>query len=141
MEGEALATLVVNKTRGVLQAAAVRAPGFGDRRKAMLEDIAVLTGATVISEDRAMNLAKATLADLGQAERITISKDQTTILNLASREHHTMINRISNAIRTIIRRASSGRINARFRKNIKHASNAHRASIEGATIEPRASLA
>jgi chaperonin GroEL len=89
VEGEALATLVVNKTRGVLQAAAVRAPGFGDRRKAMLEDIAVLTGATVISEDRAMNLAKATLADLGQAERITISKDQTTIL--ASEDRHQAI--------------------------------------------------
>jgi chaperonin GroEL len=80
VEGEALATLVVNKTRGVLQAAAVRAPGFGDRRKAMLEDIAVLTGATVISEDRAMSLAKVSLEDLGQAERISISKDQTTIL-------------------------------------------------------------
>ena len=80
VEGEALATLVVNKTRGVLQAVAVRAPGFGDRRKAMLEDIAVLTGATVISEDRAMSLAKVSLDDLGQAERINISKDQTTIL-------------------------------------------------------------
>jgi chaperonin GroEL len=80
VEGEALATLVVNKTRGVLQAAAVRAPGFGDRRKAMLEDIAVLTGGTVISEDRAMSLAKVNLEDLGQAERITIGKDQTTIL-------------------------------------------------------------
>ena len=80
VEGEALATLVVNKTRGVLQAAAVRAPGFGDRRKAMLEDIAVLTGGTVISEDRAMSLAKATLDDLGQAERITIGKEETTIL-------------------------------------------------------------
>jgi chaperonin GroEL len=80
VEGEALATLVVNKTRGVLQVAAVRAPGFGDRRKAMLEDIAVLTGATVISEDRAMTLDKASLADLGTAERITIRKDETTIL-------------------------------------------------------------
>jgi chaperonin GroEL len=80
VEGEALATLVVNKTRGVLQAAAVRAPGFGDRRKAMLEDLAVLTGGTVISEDRAMSLAKVSLSDLGQAERITISKDETTIL-------------------------------------------------------------
>ncbi len=80
VEGEALATLVVNKTRGVLQVAAVRAPGFGDRRKAMLEDIAILTGATVISEDRAMTLDKATLADLGQAHRITISKDTTTIV-------------------------------------------------------------
>jgi len=80
VEGEALATLVVNKTRGVLQVAAVRAPGFGDRRKAMLEDIAILTGATVISEDRAMTLDKATLADLGHAHRITITKDTTTIV-------------------------------------------------------------
>jgi chaperonin GroEL len=80
VEGEALATLVVNKTRGILQVAAVRAPGFGDRRKAMLEDIAILTGATVISEDRAMTLEKATLAELGSAERITIRKDETTIL-------------------------------------------------------------
>jgi chaperonin GroEL len=80
VEGEALATLVVNKTRGVLQVAAVRAPGFGDRRKAMLEDIAILTGATVISEDRAMTLDKATQADLGHAHRITISKDTTTIV-------------------------------------------------------------
>ena len=80
VEGEALATLVVNKTRGVLQVAAVRAPGFGDRRKAMLNDIAVLTGATVISEDRAMTLDKATMAELGSAERITIRKDETTIV-------------------------------------------------------------
>ncbi|MEI7952437.1 MAG: chaperonin GroEL, partial [Synechococcaceae cyanobacterium ELA182] len=80
VEGEALATLVVNKTRGVLQVAAVRAPGFGDRRKAMLQDIAVLTGAQVISEDRDMSLEKATLDDLGRAHRITITKDQTTIV-------------------------------------------------------------
>jgi chaperonin GroEL len=80
VEGEALATLVVNKTRGVLQVAAVRAPGFGDRRKAMLQDIAVLTGATVISEDRAMTLEKAGLAELGSAHRITITKDSTTIV-------------------------------------------------------------
>ena len=80
VEGEALATLVVNKTRGVLQVAAVRAPGFGDRRKAMLQDIAVLTGATVISEDRAMTLDKAGLQELGSAHRITITKDSTTIV-------------------------------------------------------------
>ncbi|MEI6615505.1 MAG: chaperonin GroEL [Cyanobium sp. ELA507] len=86
VEGEALATLVVNKTRGVLQVAAVRAPGFGDRRKAMLNDIAVLTGATVISEDRAMTLDKATLAELGSAERITIRKDVTTIIAHADRK-------------------------------------------------------
>ena len=80
VEGEALATLVVNKNRGVLQVAAVRAPSFGERRKAALADIAVLTGATVISEDKAMTLDKVTLADLGRARRITISKETTTIV-------------------------------------------------------------
>merc|ERR1712124_137815 len=79
VEGEALATLVVNKNRGVLQVAAVRAPSFGERRKAALADIAILTGGTVISEDRAMTLEKVTLADLGRARRITISKESTTI--------------------------------------------------------------
>ena len=85
VEGEALATLVVNKNRGVLQVAAVRAPSFGERRKAALADIAVLTGATVISEDKAMTLNKVTLADLGRARRITISKENTTIV--ASEDH------------------------------------------------------
>jgi chaperonin GroEL len=80
VEGEALATLVVNKNRGVLQVAAVRAPGFGDRRKAMLEDIAILTGASLISEDRGMTLDKVTLSDLGRVRRITISKDTTTLV-------------------------------------------------------------
>ncbi|MCT0224090.1 chaperonin GroEL [Synechococcus sp. CS-1328] len=80
VDGEALATLVVNKNRGVLLVAAVRAPGFGDRRKAMLEDIAILTGATVVSEDRAMSLEAVTLADLGTARRITITKDSTTLV-------------------------------------------------------------
>jgi len=85
VEGEALATLVVNKTRGVLQVAAVRAPSFGERRKAALQDIAILTGATVIAEDQAMTLDKATLADLGKVRRITITKDSTTIV--ATGEH------------------------------------------------------
>jgi chaperonin GroEL len=80
VEGEALATLVVNKNRGVLQVAAVRAPGFGDRRKAMLQDIAILTGANLVSEDRAMSLEAVTLEDLGTVRRITISKDETTIV-------------------------------------------------------------
>merc|ERR1712146_618216 len=80
VEGEALATLVMNKSRGVLQVAAVRAPSFGERRKASLADIAILTGGTVISEDRAMTLEKVTLADLGRARRITISKESTTIV-------------------------------------------------------------
>ena len=80
VDGEALATLVVNKNRGVLQVAAVRAPSFGERRKAALADIAILTGGTVISEDRAMSLDKVTLDDLGRARRITISKESTTIV-------------------------------------------------------------
>jgi len=81
IEGEALATLVVNKIRGSLKIAAVKAPGFGDRRKAMLEDIAILTGGTVISEERGFKLENADLADLGNAEKITIDKDNTTIVN------------------------------------------------------------
>ncbi|MGA1868630.1 MAG: chaperonin GroEL [bacterium] len=80
IEGEALATLVVNKLRGTLNCAAVKAPGFGDRRKAMLEDIAVLTGGRVISEDMGIKLENITLADLGKAKRITIDKDNTTIV-------------------------------------------------------------
>ncbi len=80
VEGEALATLVVNKLRGTLKVAAVKAPGFGDRRKAMLEDIAVLTGGTVISEEKGYKLENATLAYLGQAKRIVVDKDNTTIV-------------------------------------------------------------
>ena len=81
IEGEALATLVVNKLRGMLQVVAVKAPGFGDRRKAMLEDIAVLTGATVISEDLGRKLEQATLQDLGTAKRIVVDKDNTTVID------------------------------------------------------------
>jgi chaperonin GroEL len=78
--GEALATLVVNKLRGTLQVAAVKAPGFGDRRKAMLEDIAVLTGGRCLTEDLGIKLENATLEDLGRAKRITIDKENTTIV-------------------------------------------------------------
>ncbi|UII29522.1 chaperonin GroEL [Fulvivirga maritima] len=81
VDGEALATLVVNKIRGALKIAAVKAPGFGDRRKAMLEDIAILTGGTVISEERGYKLESATLDYLGTAEKINIDKDNTTIVN------------------------------------------------------------
>jgi chaperonin GroEL len=80
VEGEALATLVVNKLRGTLRVAAVKAPGFGDRRKAMLEDIAVLTGGTVVSEEKGYRLENATLDYLGRAERIVIDKDNTTVV-------------------------------------------------------------
>ena len=81
VEGEALATLVVNTIRGIVKVAAVKAPGFGDRRKAMLEDIAILTGGTVISEEVGLSLEKATLEDLGTAKRINISKENTTLVD------------------------------------------------------------
>ncbi|WP_018477824.1 chaperonin GroEL [Pontibacter roseus] len=86
VDGEALATLVVNKLRGSLKIAAVKAPGFGDRRKAMLEDIAILTGGTVISEERGYKLENATLDYLGQAEKVIIDKDNTTIVNGAGQK-------------------------------------------------------
>jgi len=81
IDSEALTTLVVNRLRAGLKVAAVKAPGFGDRRKEMLEDIAVLTGATVISEEKGLKLEAATLDLLGTAEKVTINKDNTTIVN------------------------------------------------------------
>ncbi|HBK87459.1 MAG TPA: molecular chaperone GroEL, partial [Cytophagales bacterium] len=86
VEGEALATLVVNKIRGALRVAAVKAPGFGDRRKAMLEDIAILTGGRVISEETGMKLEDAKLDSLGRAEKVNIDKDNTTIVNGAGKK-------------------------------------------------------
>lgn len=86
VDGEALATLVVNHIRGILKTVAVKAPGFGDRRKAMLEDIAVLTGGTVIAEELGLSLEKVTLADLGQAKRIEVGKENTTIIDGAGKE-------------------------------------------------------
>jgi len=85
VEGEALATLVVNNLRGILKVAAVKAPGFGDRRKEMLKDIAILTGGTVIAEEVGLSLEKATLADLGTAKKIQISKENTTIIDGAGK--------------------------------------------------------
>ncbi|HTN93832.1 MAG TPA: chaperonin GroEL [Gallionella sp.] len=86
VDGEALATLVVNNIRGILKTVAVKAPGFGDRRKAMLEDIAILTGGTVIAEEVGLTLEKATLAELGQAKRIEVAKENTTIIDGAGKE-------------------------------------------------------
>tara|TARA_R110001592_G_scaffold307299_2_gene580641 strand:+ start:148126 stop:149769 length:1644 start_codon:yes stop_codon:yes gene_type:complete len=96
VEGEALATLVVNKLRGSLKIAAVKAPGFGDRRKAMLEDLAILTGGTVISEERGYKLENADLDFLGQAEKVTIDKDNTTIVNGSGNSEaiHARVNQI-----------------------------------------------
>ncbi|MEQ1629726.1 MAG: chaperonin GroEL, partial [Gallionella sp.] len=85
VDGEALATLVVNNIRGILKTVAVKAPGFGDRRKAMLEDIAILTGGTVIAEEVGLTLEKATLEDLGQAKRIEVGKDNTIIIDGAGK--------------------------------------------------------
>ncbi|WP_020506946.1 chaperonin GroEL [Lamprocystis purpurea] len=86
VEGEALATLVVNSLRGIIKVCAVKAPGFGDRRKAMLQDIAILTGATVIAEEVGLSLEKATLAELGTAKKVQVSKEETTIIDGAGSE-------------------------------------------------------
>ena len=102
VEGQALATLVVNKLRGGLKIAAVKAPGFGDRRKAMLEDISILTGGTVISEERGFSLENADLKMLGTAETVTIDKDNTTIVNGAGKanEIKARVNQIKAQIET-----------------------------------------
>jgi chaperonin GroEL len=105
VEGEALATLVVNNLRGILKTCAVKAPGFGDRRKAMLEDIAILTGGTVISDEVGLQLEKATLKDLGRAKRIEIEKENTTIIDGAG-EKAQIEGRVKN-IRTQIEEATS----------------------------------
>ena len=94
VDGEALATLVVNKLRGALRIAAVKAPGFGDRRKAMLEDIAILTGGTVISEERGFTLENATIEQLGSAEKVSIDKDNTIIVN-GTGEQELITNRVN----------------------------------------------
>ncbi|MCL4124478.1 UNVERIFIED_CONTAM: hypothetical protein GTU68_040783 [Idotea baltica] len=102
VEGEALATLVVNKLRGSLKIAAVKAPGFGDRRKAMLEDLAILTGGTVIAEERGFTLENATLDMLGTAERLTVDKDNTTVVNGAGskKDIKARVNQIKSQIET-----------------------------------------
>ncbi len=105
IEGEALATLVVNRLRGSLKVCAVKAPGFGDRRKEMLEDIAILTGGTVISEERGMKLENTTLNDLGVADKVTVNKENTTIVNGAG--DHDMIQARVNQIKQQISTTTS----------------------------------
>ena len=105
VEGEALATLVVNKLRGTLRVAAVKAPGFGDRRKAMLEDIAVLTGGTVISEEQGYKLENATLSYLGKAKKVSIDKDNTTIVEGAGKKEE--IKKRINEIKAQIEKTTS----------------------------------
>ena len=101
VEGEALATLVVNKLRGGLKVVAVKAPGFGDRRKAMLEDIAILTGGTVISEERGYKLESATIDYLGTAEKVNIDKDNTTVVSGAGKKAdiNARVSQIKNKLR------------------------------------------
>jgi len=105
VEGEALATLVINNMRGIVKVSAVKAPGFGDRRKAMLQDIAILTGGTVISEEVGLSLEKATLDDLGSAKKIIVTKEETTIIDGAGKPKE--IEDRVNQIRTQIEEASS----------------------------------
>ena len=105
VEGEALATLVVNTMRGIVKVAAVKAPGFGDRRKAMLQDIAILTAGTVISEEIGLELEKATLEDLGQAKRVVINKDNTTVIDGVGEE--SLINARVEQIRKQIEESTS----------------------------------
>jgi len=105
VEGEALATLVVNTIRGIVKVCAVKAPGFGDRRKAMLQDIAILTGGTVISEEVGLSLEKATLDDLGSAKKIVVTKEETTVIDGAGRSDE--IEARVNQIRAQIEEASS----------------------------------
>ena len=105
IEGEALATLVVNNLRGILKTAGVKAPGFGDRRKAMLEDIAILTGGTVIAEELGLTLEKATLKDLGRAKRVEVGKEETTLIDGAG-EHKAIEARVK-SIRQQIEEATS----------------------------------
>jgi chaperonin GroEL len=100
VEGEALATLVVNKLRGTLQVAAVKAPGFGDRRKAMMEDIAVLTGGRCITEDLGIKLENITIEDLGKAKRVTIDKENTTIVE-GGGKHADIVGRVAQIRRQI----------------------------------------
>jgi chaperonin GroEL len=105
LEGEALATLVVNKLRGTLRVAAVKAPGFGDRRKAMLEDVAILTGGTVISEEQGYKLENATLSYMGRAKKVVIDKDNTTIVEGAGKKED--IKKRINEIRAQIEKTTS----------------------------------
>jgi len=105
LDGDALGTLVVNRIRGALKIAAVKAPGFGEKRKEMLQDLAVLTGATVISEDMGLSLSDANMSHLGSAEKIEITKDKTTIIN-GNGETQLIHDRVSQ-IRTQIEQATS----------------------------------
>ena len=134
VESEALATLVVNKLRGTLKVAAVKAPGFGDRRKAMLEDIAVLTGGTVISEEKGYRLENATLDYLGQANRITIDKDTTTVVDGAGEQEQ--INARVNQIKQQIDSSTSDYDREKLQERLAKLSGGVAVLKVGAATEP-----
>jgi chaperonin GroEL len=134
VENEALATLVVNKLRGTLKVAAVKAPGFGDRRKAMLEDIAVLSGGTVISEEKGYRLENATLDYLGQANRITIDKDSTTIVDGAGEQEQ--INARVNQIKQQIDSSTSDYDREKLQERLAKLSGGVAVLKVGAATEP-----
>jgi chaperonin GroEL len=134
VEGEALATLVVNKLRGTLKVAAVKAPGFGDRRKSMLEDIAVLTGGTVISEEKGYRLENATLDYLGQADRITIDQDTTTVVDGAGAEEQ--IQARANQIRQQISDSTSDYDREKLQERLAKLSGGVAVLNVGAATEP-----
>ncbi len=133
IEGEALATLVVNKIRGTLKCAAVKAPGFGDRRKAMLEDLAILTGGVVVSEDMGMKLEDLTLAKLGQAKSVVIDKDNTTVIDGSgdSEGIKSRIGQIRAGGVAVIRVGGATEVEVKERKDrVDDALNATRAAVE-----------
>ena len=134
VEGEALATMVVNKLRGTLRVAAVKAPGFGDRRKAMLEDISVLTGGTVISEEKGYRLENATLEYLGQAERVVIDKDKTVIVDGAGSKDQ--ITARSNQIRQQIETTTSDYDREKLQERLAKLSGGVAVLKIGAATEP-----
>lgn len=113
VDGEALSSLVLNKLRGTLKIAAVKAPGFGDRRKEMLQDIAILTGGTVISEETGLKLDAATIDMLGSAEKVTLTKENTTIVNGAGKKMRSRIVWPRSANRSRLRRRITIRKNSR----------------------------
>ena len=134
VEGEALATLVVNNMRGIVKVSAVKAPGFGDRRKAMLEDIAILTGGTVISEEVGLNLEGATIEDLGSAKRVQISKENTTIIDGAG-DGKTIEGRV-NQIRAQIEETSSDYDREKLQERLAKLAGGVAVISVGAATEP-----
>jgi chaperonin GroEL len=132
VEGEALATLVVNNMRGIIKVCAVKAPGFGDRRKAMLQDIAILTGATVISEEVGMSLEQASLQDLGTAHKITVSKENTVIVDGAG-DANQIAERVTQ-IRAQIEESTSEYDKEKLQERVDDALHATRAAVEEGVV-------